>query len=92
MEIISWHLFSVCNQIMFRLKDGRCSQVLLFERLGAGGGVEEAARARVTCAWAKFKEIRILTVRGASIIIPHHGKDIQGRCPECIDMGLKAGR
>ena len=25
--------------------------------LGAGGGVEEAARARVRCAWAKFKEL-----------------------------------
>ena len=35
--------------------------------LGAGGGVEEAARARVRCAWAKFKEFSpILTARGAS--------------------------
>ena len=35
--------------------------------LGAGGGVEEAARARVRCAWAKFKELSpILTARGAS--------------------------
>ena len=32
-----------------------------------GGGVVEAARARVRCAWAKFKELSpILTVRGAS--------------------------
>ena len=32
-----------------------------------GGGVEEAARARVRCAWAKFKELSpILTARGAS--------------------------
>ena len=31
------------------------------------GGVEEAARARVRCAWAKFKELSpILTARGAS--------------------------
>ena len=35
--------------------------------LGAGGGVEEAARARVRCAWAKFKELSpILTALGAS--------------------------
>ena len=33
----------------------------------AGEGVVEAARARVRCAWAKFKELSpILTVRGAS--------------------------
>ena len=29
----------------------------LWYTLGAGGGVEEAARARVRCAWAKFKEL-----------------------------------
>ena len=34
---------------------------------GARGGVDEAARARVRCAWAKFKELSpILTVGGAS--------------------------
>ena len=34
------------------------------DTLGAGGGVEEAARARVICAWAKFKELSpILTAR-----------------------------
>ena len=34
---------------------------------GYGGGVVEVARARVRCAWAKFKELSpILTVRGAS--------------------------
>ena len=39
----------------------------LGDTLGAGGGVEEAARARVRCAWAKFKEISpILTARSAS--------------------------
>ena len=38
----------------------------LGDTLGAGGGVEEAARARVRCAWAKFKELSpILTARGA---------------------------
>ena len=35
--------------------------------LRAGEGVEEAARARVRFAWAKFKELSpILTARGAS--------------------------
>ena len=39
----------------------------LGDTLGAGGGVEEAARARVRCAWAKFRELfPILTARGAS--------------------------
>ena len=39
----------------------------LGDTLGSGGGVGEAARARVRCAWAKFKELSpILTVRGAS--------------------------
>ena len=39
----------------------------LGDTLGAGGGVEEAARARVRCAWAKFKDLSpILTDRGAS--------------------------
>ena len=39
----------------------------LGDTLGSGGGVVEAARARVRCAWAKFKELSpILTVSGAS--------------------------
>ena len=39
----------------------------LDDMLGAEGGVVEAARARVRCAWAKFKELTsILTIRGAS--------------------------
>ena len=39
----------------------------LGDTLGEGGGVEEAAIARVRCAWAKFKELSpILTARGAS--------------------------
>ena len=42
----------------------------LGDTLGAGGGVEEAARAGVRCAWAKFKELSsILTARGASYCI-----------------------
>ena len=36
----------------------------LGDTLGSGGGVMEAARARVRCAWAKFKKLSpILTVR-----------------------------
>ena len=39
----------------------------LGDTLGSGGGIVKAARARVRCAWAKFKELSsILTVRGAS--------------------------
>ena len=39
----------------------------LGDTLGAGGGVDEAARARVRCARAKFKELSpILTACGAS--------------------------
>src|SRR5580698_5591187 len=36
--------------------------------IGDGGGVEEASRARVRCAWSKFMELApILTLRGASL-------------------------
>lgn len=36
--------------------------------IGAGGGVQEASKARVKCAWAKFRELEpILTCRGASL-------------------------
>src|SRR5260221_5745746 len=37
------------------------------DMIGAGGGAVDALRARVRCAWAKFKELApILTSRGAS--------------------------
>ena len=40
-----------------------CEEVLL-----SGGGAEEALRARVWCAWAKFRELFLtLTARGASL-------------------------
>ena len=43
----------------------------LGDTLGAGGGLEEVARARVRCAWAKFKELSpILIARSA----PYHIK------------------
>ena len=39
----------------------------LGDTLGAGGRADEAARARVRCAWAKFKRLSpILTAHGAS--------------------------
>ena len=40
----------------------------LGDMIGAGGGAEEASRARAKCAWAKFRELApVLTSRGASI-------------------------
>jgi len=39
----------------------------LGDMIGSGGGAEEAARARVRCAWGKFNQLRpILALRGAS--------------------------
>ena len=60
----------------------------LGDTLGAGGGVEEAARARVRCAWAKFKNL-LLTARGASYHIK--GK-IYKACVQSVHMELKPGR
>lgn len=40
----------------------------LGDMIGAGGGAEEASRARIRCAWAKFRELApILTSRGLSL-------------------------
>ena len=40
----------------------------LGDLIGSGGGAEEASRARVRCAWSKFRELSpILTARGASL-------------------------
>src|ERR1043165_3611088 len=40
----------------------------LGDMLCAGGGVEEAVRCRVRCAWGKFRELApIITVRGTSL-------------------------
>ena len=53
--------------------------------LGVGGGVEEAARTRVRCAWAKFEELfPILKARGASFGIK--GKIYKAWIQECIDI------
>src|SRR6266568_4244113 len=49
----------------FEMMDRFC---YLGDMIGAGGGVEEAIRARVRCAWAKFRELSpILTTKGASL-------------------------
>ena len=40
----------------------------LGDMIGAGGGAEEASRARVRCSWSKFRELTpILTSRGATL-------------------------
>lgn len=40
----------------------------LGDMIGSGGGAEEASRARVRCAWAKFRELSpLLAARGASL-------------------------
>jgi hypothetical protein len=42
----------------------------LGDMIGAGGGAEEASRARVRGAWAKFRELSpILTLRGATLAV-----------------------
>jgi hypothetical protein len=42
----------------------------LGDMIGEGGGAEEASRARVRSAWAKFRELApILTARGASLVV-----------------------
>ena len=55
------------------------------DTLGSGGGVEEAARARVRCAWAKFKELSLIsTARGASY-------RIKRICRACVQSVLTYG-
>ena len=53
------------------------------------GGVDEAARARVRCAWAKFKELSpILTTSGASY---HIKEKIFRACYPCVQSLLTYG-
>jgi len=50
--------------------------------IGDGGGAEDASRARVRCAWSKFRELDpILTKRGASLKVK--GKIM---CADCLDI------
>ena len=61
------------TQQLLPLGDGQSLECVekfcyLGDMIGAGGGAEEAARARVRCAWSKFRELApILTSRGASL-------------------------
>ena len=64
-------------QAVMKLKLGRNGELeyvdkycYLGDMLGAGGGVEEATKARVRCLWAKFRKLAlILTVRGAPLAV-----------------------
>ena len=50
--------------------------------IGTGGGVEEASRARVRCAWGKFRELSpILISNGASLNVK--GK-LYSACVQCV--------
>ncbi len=56
----------VVNEIL------ECVEQLCYlgDMIGAGGGAEEASRARTRCAWAKFRELApILTSRGVSLAV-----------------------
>ena len=56
----------------------------LSDMIGSGGGAEETSRARVRCAWAKFRELSpILTARGASLKVK--GK-LYGTYVQCVLM------
>src|SRR5258706_11383195 len=58
----------------------------LGDMIGAGGGVEEASRMRVRCAWAKFRELApILTSRGASLKVK--GKVYRARVQRVMVYG-----
>ena len=46
--------------------------------IGAGGGAEEASRARVQCAWSKFRHKRC--------ILKGEWETVQCMCPVCYDL------
>jgi len=58
----------------------------LGDTIGVGGGAEDALRARVRCAWAKFRELApILMSRGASL-------RVKGKiCLACVQRVLVYG-
>ena len=65
---------SVLHEIPALRGDGKFELVNRFRYLGdvidAGGGAEEASRARVRSAWCKFRELSpFLTKRGASLTL-----------------------
>src|SRR5664279_5201533 len=54
----------------------------LGDMIEAGGGAEEASRARVRCAWSKFQELSsILTSRGASLRVK---RKLYSACLHCV--------
>jgi len=54
----------------------------LGDMIGAGGGAEESSRARVRCAWGKFRELSpLLTSRGVSLKVK--GK-LYSACVQCV--------
>jgi len=54
----------------------------LGDMIGAGGGAEDASRARVRCAWGKFRELSpFLTSRGVSLKVK--GK-LYSTCVQCV--------
>jgi len=56
----------------------------LGDMIGCGGGVEEAVRTRVKCAWGKFRELApLLTLRGLSLKLK--GK-LYGTCVQSVLM------
>src|SRR2546425_13104147 len=64
----------------------RRSECYLGDVIGKGGGAEEASRARVGCAWGKFRDLRmLLTARGASLRVK--GKIYR----TCVQRGLVYG-
>ena len=53
------------------------------DTLGAGGGSKSQSE---MCLGKVQGVISYPDGQGAGCIIPHKGKDIQGLCPECIDI------
>ena len=59
--------------------------------IGKGGGAEEASRARVRCAWGKFRDLRrLLTTRGASLKVKE--KIYRACVQRVLVYGTKLGR
>src|SRR5271157_5206058 len=57
----------------------------LGDMIGAGGGAEDAVRARTRCAWGKFNELGpILTARGASL-------RLKGKIYACVQCVMVYG-
>ena len=54
----------------------------LGDMIGSNGGAEEASRARVHCAWGKFRELAsILASRGASLKVKGR---VYSACVQCV--------